>query len=104
MLEKAGIFPSIMVDCSHGNSEKNHEKQPQVLDAVISQIESGNTTISSVMIESYLEDGSQPMPKDPSQLRYGVSITDKCLGWEPTERILRDAHARLKAHGGRKLP
>jgi 3-deoxy-7-phosphoheptulonate synthase len=55
------------------------------------------------MIESYLEDGNQPMPKDPSQMKYGVSITDKCISWATTERILREAHARLKKCGGRKI-
>ena len=53
-----------MVDCSHGNSEKNHEKQPAVLDAVISQIEAGNRSISGVMIESYLEGGNQSISAD----------------------------------------
>jgi 3-deoxy-7-phosphoheptulonate synthase len=103
MLDKAGIFPTIMVDCSHGNSEKNHEKQPQVLENVISQIEAGNRSISGVMIESYLEAGNQPSPKDGSPLRYGVSITDKCIDWATTERCLREAHARLKKCGGRPL-
>ncbi len=103
MLEKAGLFPTIMVDCSHGNSEKNHEKQPNVLQDVIGQIEQGNRSISGVMIESYLEAGNQPMPKDNSQIRYGVSITDKCIDWSTTERCLREAHARLKACGGRKI-
>ena len=103
MLAKAGLFPTIMVDCSHGNSEKNHEKQPGVLTAVIDQIEAGNRSISGVMIESYLESGSQPMPEDPRQMKYGVSITDKCIGWETTERIIREAHTRLKKCGGRKL-
>jgi 3-deoxy-7-phosphoheptulonate synthase len=55
------------------------------------------------MIESYLEGGNQPMPKQPSDMKYGVSITDKCLGWDDTERILREAHARLRKCGGRKL-
>lgn len=103
MLAKAGLFPTIMVDCSHGNSEKNHEKQPQVLEAVISQIEAGNRSISGVMIESYLKDGNQPMPKNPADMKYGVSITDKCLSWETTEEILRNAHARLKKCGGRRI-
>ena len=103
MLAKAGLFPTIMVDCSHGNSEKDHQKQPGVLEAVIDQIEAGNRSISGVMIESYLEDGNQPMPKDPAEMKYGVSITDKCLGWETTERILRQAHSRLKKCGGRKV-
>jgi 3-deoxy-7-phosphoheptulonate synthase len=106
MLEKNKLFPSVMVDCSHGNSEKNHENQPLVLENVIGQIVAGNRTISGVMIESFLEGGNQPLPKDPkdlSQLRYGVSITDKCLDWTTTERILWEAHGRLKACGGRRL-
>ena len=101
-LAKAGLSPAIMVDCSHGNSEKNHEKQPQVLENVLEQIAAGNRSITSVMIESYLEGGNQPMPKDISQLKYGVSITDKCIDWQTTETILRKAHARLKSIGGRK--
>ena len=92
-----------MVDCSHGNSEKNHEKQPQVLEDVISQIEAGNKSISGVMIESYLEAGNQPSPKDGSPLKYGVPITDKCVDWATTERCLREAHARLRRCGGRRL-
>ncbi len=103
MLAKSGLLPTIMVDCSHGNSEKNHEKQPEVLDAVISQIEAGNRSISGVMIESYLESGNQSIPSDHSKLKYGVSITDKCIDWGTTERILREAHARLKDNGGRRL-
>jgi len=103
MMGKNRIFPSIMVDCSHANSEKNHEKQPLVLNNVIDQITAGNRSISGVMIESFLEGGSQPIPKDLSQVRYGVSITDKCIDWITTERILRDAHGRLKACGGRQL-
>jgi len=103
MLEKAGLPPSIMVDCSHGNSEKNHENQPAVLRAIIDQIEAGNNSISSVMIESYLEGGNQSLSTDLSKLKYGVSITDKCIDWQTTEQILRDAHGRLKKIGGRKL-
>jgi len=103
MLGKNGLTPTIMVDCSHGNSEKNHEKQPQVLESVVEQIAAGNRSISGVMIESYLEAGNQPMPQDPQQMKYGVSITDKCIDWATTEHILRQAHARLKACGGRRL-
>lgn len=103
MLTKGGLFPTMMVDCSHGNSEKNHEKQPAVLDSVISQIESGNRSISGVMIESYLEGGNQSISADRSKLKYGVSITDKCIDWKTTEQILRNAHTRLKKCGGRKL-
>jgi len=103
MLEKSGLFPTIMVDCSHGSSEKNHDKQPLVLENVVEQIAAGNRSISGVMIESYLEAGNQPMQKDLSLLKYGVSITDKCIDWQTTERMLRQAHATLKACGGRPL-
>jgi 3-deoxy-7-phosphoheptulonate synthase len=103
MMEKNKLFPTIMVDCSHGNSEKNHEKQPLVLENVIDQIVAGNRSISGVMIESFIEGGNQPIPKDLTQLRYGLSITDKCIDWKTTERILVEAHARLKGCGGRQL-
>jgi 3-deoxy-7-phosphoheptulonate synthase len=103
LMEKNKLFPTIMVDCSHGNSEKNHEKQPLVLQNVIGQIVAGNRSISGVMIESFLEGGNQPIPKDLSQLKYGLSITDKCIDWKTTERILIEAHARLRACGGRKI-
>jgi len=106
MLQKNNLFPTIMVDCSHGNSEKNHEKQPLVLESVVDQIVAGNRSISGVMIESFIEPGNQPLPKDPrdlSQLAYGVSITDKCIDWQTTERILWEAHGRLKAAGGRRM-
>ncbi|HBA89480.1 MAG TPA: 3-deoxy-7-phosphoheptulonate synthase [Geobacter sp.] len=103
MLKKAGLNPTLMVDCSHGNSEKNFAKQPEVLNSVVDQIVAGNRSISGVMIESYLKEGNQPMPKNLSELAYGVSITDSCISWETTEKALREAHARLKACGGRKL-
>ena len=103
MLVKAGLTPTVMVDCSHGNSEKNYARQPEVMKCVIDQIEAGNRSISGVMIESYLKEGNQPMQKDLTQLAYGVSITDSCISWETTEQTLREAHARLKACGGRKL-
>ena len=81
----------------------DYARQPLVLKSVVDQIEAGNRSISSVMIESYLKPGNQPMPKDLSTLTYGVSITDSCIGWETTEQTLREAHARLKACGGRRL-
>ncbi len=103
MLKKAGLTPTLMVDCSHGNSEKKYERQPEVLRAVVDQIVAGNRSISGVMIESYLKDGNQPLPKNLAELQYGVSITDSCICWETTEKALREAHARLKACGGRKI-
>jgi 3-deoxy-7-phosphoheptulonate synthase len=102
LLAKSGLLQSIMVDCSHANSEKDHARQEAVLHSVLEQLTAGNRTISSVMIESFLEDGNQPLG-DATRLRYGLSITDKCVGWETTERMLRHAHATLKKAGGRRL-
>lgn len=103
MLTKAGLKPRIMVDCSHANSYKDHERQEEVLNEVIRQIGSGNRSICSVMIESNLEPGNQPTGEDFSKLKYGVSITDKCIGWDDTERMLRHAHQKLKEFGGRTI-
>ncbi|HEY3306895.1 MAG TPA: 3-deoxy-7-phosphoheptulonate synthase [Desulfuromonadaceae bacterium] len=98
-LVKNGLSPTIMVDCSHGNSSKDYQKQPEVLDSVITQLVGGNNSISGVMIESNLEAGNQKISADPSLLKYGVSITDACIDWATTERILLEAADRLKKRG-----
>ncbi len=98
ILKKAGLATTIMVDCSHANSYKDHARQEEVLDDVLNQIARGNRSIGSVMIESNLEAGNQSIADD---LRYGVSITDKCIDWATTERLLRGAFERLRACGGR---
>nr|WP_280178736.1 3-deoxy-7-phosphoheptulonate synthase [Pseudomonas lalkuanensis] len=92
-LEKLGIAPRIMVDCSHANSGKDPLRQPAVLEDVVNQRLAGQDALRGVMIESHLFDGAQSLSCD---LRYGVSITDGCLGWEGTERILREAAERLR--------
>jgi 3-deoxy-7-phosphoheptulonate synthase len=102
MLKKADLFPTIMVDCSHGNSNKDHERQPLVLQEIMNHITAGNRSISGVMIESNLESGSQSIPGDLSQLKYGVSITDKCIDWKTTEQMLRNTHKQMKSCGGRR--
>ncbi|MEI6972841.1 MAG: hypothetical protein WCL44_15155, partial [bacterium] len=96
-LRKAGLPASIVVDCSHGNSEKQAERQADVLRDVLTQIEAGSQSIIGFMLESFLEAGSQPFPADPAQLRYGVSITDACIAWNTTEELLRATHARHQA-------
>jgi len=96
ILKKNGQLPTIMVDCSHGNSNKDFKRQPEVLEQIISQVLAGNQSISGLMIESNLEEGNQKVPADHSQLKYGVSITDACINWETTERILLEAHQRLQ--------
>ncbi len=96
-LEKAGLFPSLMVDCSHANSHKQHEKQRDVVQNIATQIQGGSTRIFGVMLESYLQAGAQkftPGQQDPSQLVYGQSITDACLSFEDSEQALATlAHA-----------
>lgn len=103
LLAKAGLSTAIMVDCSHANSCKDHERQEEVLASVLGQVAAGNRAICALMIESNLEAGNQKIPADLADLRYGVSITDKCVDWTTTERLLRRAHAELKACGGRQI-
>jgi 3-deoxy-7-phosphoheptulonate synthase len=94
-LAEAGLSTRIMVDCSHANSNKQPELQPLVVENVVNQILEGNESIVGLMIESHLNAGNQPLAP-PAELAYGVSITDGCIGWEETERCLREAHAALK--------
>ena len=91
-LHQAGLAANIMVDCSHANSNKDHRKQPTVARAVTRQIEEGNESIIGIMLESNLAEGDQPLSR---KLRYGVSITDACIGWESTESLLREMAGRL---------
>ncbi len=95
-LAAAGLAPRIVIDCSHGNSRKNHARQPLVLHDVVHQVLEGNRSIRGVMLESNLAEGNQPIPDDRSQLRWGVSVTDACLGWEATEKALRRAAQDLE--------
>ena len=88
-LRKAGIAENIMIDCSHGNSQKDFRKQEQVLDDIAQQVVDGNRSIIGVMLESNLQEGNQPIPDDPEEIRYGVSVTDACVGWDATEIMLR---------------
>lgn len=94
-LADAGLPTKLMVDCSHANSNKDPALQPLVLDNLVNQIMEGNRSIVGVMIESNLGWGNQKLGSDPAALEYGVSITDACIDWPTTERILRDANERL---------
>lgn len=95
-LTKAGMTPRIMVDCSHANSNKNHELQPLVLDNVANQVLEGNRSIVGVMIESNINAGNQKIPENLADLKYGVSITDACIDWETTEKAIRDMRKKIK--------
>lgn len=94
-LKKADMHPRIVIDCSHGNSNKDYRLQPVVMESVVQQIVAGNNSIVGLMLESHLAEGGQSIPADLSQLQYGVSVTDKCIGWEETERIILAAADRL---------
>ena len=96
-LAKAGLPPNIMIDCSHGNSNKQPELQPLVADNVANQILAGNRSIIGIMLESNLQAGNQAIPKDLSQLRYGVSVTDACIDWDTTATLLRNLDQRVGA-------
>jgi 3-deoxy-7-phosphoheptulonate synthase len=107
-LESKGLNARLMIDCSHGNSEKNHNNQPKVARVLAEQIEAGETAVMGVMIESNINEGNQKVPKEGKEgmlhnhyescqlltespgLKYGVSITDACINWEDTEKVLAD--------------
>ncbi|OGS37003.1 MAG: 3-deoxy-7-phosphoheptulonate synthase [Elusimicrobia bacterium RIFOXYB2_FULL_49_7] len=94
-LHRAGLSPAIIVDCSHANSDKKYERQEKVLKSVIRQRVNGSTGLVGVMLESHLLAGHQPMAAKKADLRYGISVTDACMGWEATEKVLRDAARSL---------
>lgn len=94
-LQKAGLLENIMIDCSHGNSNKDHHNQKLVLEEVAEQVRNGNRSIIGVMIESNLEEGNQPIPDDLDDLKYGVSITDACIDWDTTDKLLREFAASI---------
>ena len=87
--------PVLMVDCSHANSEKKFAKQEDVWHSVIQQRIEGTKSLIGAMVESHLSEGNQPILKNVADLRYGVSITDSCIGWETTERMLRWGYETL---------
>jgi len=95
-LLKANIPANIMIDCSHENSSKNHERQPLVMEDAANQIVQGNRSIVGFMVESNLEAGNQKIPAKKSDLKYGVSITDACVDWSTTETMIRNLRDKVK--------
>lgn len=95
-LQKAKISPNIMVDCSHANSNKNHELQTLVMENVANQIVEGNKSIIGLMVESNIGAGNQSIPANLCDLKYGVSVTDACIDWETTEKALRNMRNTIK--------
>ncbi len=94
-LDEAGLTTRLMVDCSHANSNKDPGLQPLVMENLVNQIVEGNRSIVAVMIESNIGWGAQKLSGNPSDLEYGVSITDACIDWDTTETMLRNAAERL---------
>ncbi|QTA81487.1 Phospho-2-dehydro-3-deoxyheptonate aldolase, Tyr-sensitive [Desulfonema limicola] len=95
-LKKNNLMDSIIVDCSHGNSDKDFRKQGRAWNDVMRQRKAGNKSIAGLMLESHLNEGSQKPCPDLSKLEYGVSITDPCIGWQETEKLILSAHEMLK--------
>jgi 3-deoxy-7-phosphoheptulonate synthase len=104
-LEAAKLAPRLMVDCSHANSSKQHEKQLDVARDIAAQIAGGSRSVFGVMIESHIEAGAQkftPGKDDVSKLAYGQSITDACLGWSDSLEALEVLSAAVQGARQRK--
>jgi len=95
-LSQAHLPRNLVIDCSHANSWKKAELQPLVMRDVVHQIREGNRSVVGLMVESFLEPGSQPIPHDPQELRYGCSVTDPCVGWDTTVEMIRSARSVLR--------
>jgi 3-deoxy-7-phosphoheptulonate synthase len=95
-LAQASLPTNIVVDCSHGNSNKDPGVQPLVAENCVTQILDGNRSIVGLMLESHLKAGNQPIPKDLGTLEYGVSITDPCMDWQSSETLLLKLHTALQ--------
>jgi 3-deoxy-7-phosphoheptulonate synthase len=97
-MQASGLRPNILVDCSHGNANKRFEKQELAWNAVLEQRRHGNPALIGMLLESNLFEGSQKIHGNPLALRYGVSVTDECVGWETTERMLRHATSVMRGY------
>jgi 3-deoxy-7-phosphoheptulonate synthase len=100
LLGRAGLAERLVIDCSHGNSNKDHLRQPLVTEDVAGQLEAGQHGIAGVMLESFLEPGRQDLG---GTLTYGQSVTDACMGWAPTVEVLQrlaSAAAKRRMHSG----
>lgn len=95
-MNKVGLPPRIVIDCSHANCGKRYALQAHVLRDVIQQRIEGNTCIIGAMLESNLKPGNQPFPPPGTEPEYGVSITDPCLGWEDTEQLILESAEKLR--------
>ena len=99
-LRDAGLLPRLVIDASHGNSEKDYRRQPAVLHDIASQIAGGDGGLVGVMLESFLVEGRQEFG-EPAKLTYGQSITDACIGWQATEATLDELASAVRARRSR---
>ncbi|AZI42355.1 3-deoxy-7-phosphoheptulonate synthase [Deinococcus psychrotolerans] len=104
LLTDAGVTAGIVVDCSHHNSSYQFEKQLGAWNDVIAQRVAGNDALVGLMLESNLIEGKQSIPADPADLKYGVSVTDACVGWQTTEELLKWAYDQMGAVMGQAAP
>jgi 3-deoxy-7-phosphoheptulonate synthase len=95
-LRDAGLPPRLMIDASHGNSEKDYRRQPVVVHDVATQVAQGEAGVIGMMMESFLVDGRQDLG-DATRLVYGQSITDACMGWDVTVPVLHDLAAAVRS-------
>lgn len=95
-LKAKGLPEQLMVDCSHGNSEKDYRNQPKVVADLCGQVSAGSKAVASVMIESNLVEGAQKLSTDLDSLTYGQSVTDQCIGWDVTELVLADLASAVR--------
>ena len=102
-MEQAGLRASLMVDCSHGNSNKDYRRQPAVAESVVAQIKDGNRSIIGLMIESNIHEGNQSSEQPRCDMKYGVSVTDACISWEVTDTLLRELDKDLRGHLAARL-
>ena len=94
--KQLNMQPRFVIDCSHGNSQKDYKRQPLVLRNVIDQIRQGNQSIIGVMLESNLNEGNQQLSSDLRELKYGVSVTDACINWQTTADLLEESYQLLQ--------
>ncbi|WWO95259.1 MAG: 3-deoxy-7-phosphoheptulonate synthase [Candidatus Dasytiphilus stammeri] len=95
-MKNAGLYPSIMVDCSHDNSKRDYRSQPEVAQSVIMQRRKGNNFIIGLMLESNLYEGNQLWNLPSEKIQYGISLTDACISWKTTEILLQDIYKTLQ--------
>jgi 3-deoxy-7-phosphoheptulonate synthase len=96
-LQRAHLSSRLVIDCSHGNCQREHGKQRDVFHSVLQQLEEGNRAICGLMLESHLTDGYQSLTTDLSCVKYDISITDPCIDWQTTENLIRLAHYSLSS-------